>query len=59
MKNKSLVEKYCKKIKIPYDEHIENTFGFQAYKLNYMACKLKSEIVKGVKNEVINKKTRR
>lgn len=50
MRKRNLVEKYCKKIHIPYDEYIENTFGFQAYKLNYMACKLKNEIVKGVKN---------
>lgn len=42
----NLLKKYCRKIHIPYDEKIENTIGFQAYKLNYQACKLKACILK-------------
>lgn len=45
-KAKTLVEKYCRKNHIPYDESIGNTFGFLSYQFNYQACKLRSEIIK-------------
>ena len=46
MREKTLLEKYCRKIHIPYDDSIGNTFGFLSYQLNYQACKLRSEIIK-------------
>ena len=46
-RNKSLLEKYCKKIHIPFNENIENTLGFTLYKLRYQAFKLAKSIIGG------------
>ena len=43
---KTLLEKYCRKRHLPYSKEVEDTLGFQFYKINNDLMKIKGRAQK-------------